>query len=115
MQASDIRVFIPSKDFNESIAFYQALGFVMQPAGEDLAIFEGNGCTFFLQKYYSEEFAKNLMLQLLVPSIEDALAVIESVKNFNIKYQPIKDEAWGRVVYLWGPSGELWHVTQLNS
>jgi hypothetical protein len=54
------------------------------------------------------------MLQLIVLDIQEAFVTISSIKGFDIKYQPIKTEPWGKVIYLWGPSGELWHVTELN-
>lgn len=115
MNASDIRTFIPSKDYDVSKSFYQALGFKMEKASEDLSIFQMGDCTFFLQRHYNKEFAENLMLQLVVPSIEEAFEVIKNVQGFDFRYSPIKTEPWGKVVYLWGPSGELWHVTELNS
>ena len=114
MQVNDIRVFIPSKNYEESQSFYQALGFKMAIASEELSIFENGACTFFLQNFYNEDLANNLMLQLSVPNIDDAFAVISSIEGFPIKYEPIKKERWGKVVYLWGPAGELWHVTELN-
>ena len=114
MQANDIRVFVPSKDYQTSQSFYQAMGFKMDPAGDDLAIFTNGSCTFFLQRHFNEEFAKNLMLQLIVADIEAAFNLISKIEGFNIRYEPIKSEPWGKVIYLWGPSGELWHITELN-
>lgn len=38
MEVSDIRVFIPSKDYYISKSSYQALGFKMSKASEDLSI-----------------------------------------------------------------------------
>jgi hypothetical protein len=55
------------------------------------------------------------MLQLIVPDIQEAFDTISGIEGFEIKYQPIKAEPWGKVIYLWGPSGELWHVTELNN
>lgn len=115
MQATDIKSFIPSKDYIESQRFYQALGFDMQIASDDLSIFTNGSCSFYLQRFFNEEFAKNLMLQLSVPDIGKALEVISKIEGFKIKYNPVKDEPWGKVIYLWGPSGELWHVTEFNS
>ena len=115
MQTNDIRVFIPSKDYNKSKAFYQAMGFQMEPASDDLSIFSNGSCTFFLQRFFNEEFAKNLMLQLIVPDIQEAFDVISKIRGFNIRFEPIKLEHWGKIIYLWGPSGELWHVTELSS
>jgi hypothetical protein len=107
-------VFIPSEDYEESQSFYQALGFQMEPAGNDLTIFSKGPCTFFLQRFFNEEFAGNLMLQLIVPDIQEALDVISKIENTHIRFEPIKSEPWGKVIYLWGPAGELWHVTELN-
>ena len=115
MQAKDLRVFVPSKDYVESQSFYRAMGFALEPATDDLSILTNGTCTFFLQRYFNEAFAKNLMLQLIVADIEEAFTLISSIQGFDIKYEPIKSEPWGKVVYLWGPSGKLWHVTELHS
>jgi len=115
VQVIDIKSFIPSKDYIESQRFYQALGFDMQIVSDDLSIFKNGSCSFYLQRFFNEELAKNLMLQLSVTNIEKAMEVILKIAGFNIKFNPIKDEPWGKVIYLWGPSGELWHVTEFNS
>ena len=114
MQPTGLRVFIPSKDYAESKAFYQAFGFNMEQVSEDLTFFKCGPCEFFLQKYYNEEFAKNLMLQLIVPDIEATYKKLEAIEGQSYNYRPIKQEPWGKVIYLWGPAGELWHITQLN-
>jgi hypothetical protein len=61
MQVNDIRVFISSKDYEESKFFYQALGIKMEYASDQLSIFENCESTFFLQRFYNEKLAKNLM------------------------------------------------------
>ena len=113
MKVSDIRVFIPSKDYEISQLFYQALGFKMDYISDELCLFVNGNSTFFLYDFYDEALASHLMLQLSVVDINDAFNVISNLENFDIKYEPIKTERWGKVVYLWGPSGELWHVTEL--
>lgn len=115
MQVDDIKVFIPSKDYEVSKSFYQALGFSMEYASDELTLFQNGECTFFLQDFYNEQLASNLMLQLCVLDIDEAYERITSLKNWDIKFESIKVEPWGKVIYLWGPSGELWHVTELNS
>ncbi len=114
MKVDDIRVFVPCKDYEISKSFYRALGFLVEDSSDQLCICENGGCSFFLQRYYNEEFAKNLMIQLIVHDINDALDVVSGLKKFEIRYEPIKSEPWGKVIYLWGPSGELIHVTELN-
>lgn len=113
MEVRDIRTFIPSKDYDVSKSFYQALGFKMSRASDDLSIFEAGSSTFFLQRYYNKDFADNLMLQLVVSDINDAYTAISQLRGYNFRFEPIKEESWGKVIYIWGPSGELWHITEL--
>lgn len=115
MQVDDIRVFIPSKDYEVSKSFYQDLGFKMDYVTDDLSLFENGECSFFLQNFYNKQLAKNLMFQLSVTDIHEAYAIVSNLEGFNIKYEPMKIEPWGKVVYLWGPSGELWHITEFSN
>jgi hypothetical protein len=57
---------------------------------------------FFLQRFYNEDLAKNLMFQLSVLDINEAFQIISSLDGFDIKYEPIKTEHWGKVVFLKG-------------
>lgn len=115
MEVDDIRVFIPSKNYETSKAFYESIGFKAEYVTDELTLFENGECSFFLQRFYNEEFACNLMLQLSVFKIEEVWQVVISLKGFDIRYEPIKSEPWGKVIYLWGPSGELWHITEFFS
>lgn len=114
MQVDDIRVFIPSKDYEVSKAFYQSLGFKMDYVSEDLSLFENGDCFFFLQRFYNKELADNFMLQISVVDINEAYETIANLHGFNCKFDPIKNERWGKVIYLWGPSGELLHITEFT-
>lgn len=114
MNALDIRPFIPCQDFETSQAFYRALGFSISPAGDQLALAELGQCTFFLQKFYNKDLAENLMLQFIVDDIERFHRHLAEITDFKVKYSAIKQEHWGKVVYLWGPVGELWHITELT-
>jgi catechol 2,3-dioxygenase-like lactoylglutathione lyase family enzyme len=113
MNVYDIRPFIPAKDYSQSQAFYRALGFEVEKVNEDLSLCTKGPCTFFLRRFYQADFAANSMYQLIVTDIHDAFITIKNLTGFDIKYEPIQHEHWGSIVYLWGPAGELWHVTQL--
>lgn len=116
MQVQDIRVFVPAKDFDTSLAFYQALGFVLSPANNDLVLMEYGNCALFLQRFYQQAFAENLMLQICVDDLSHLYHLAQHAsETFGCKITPIDHEAWGDVFYLWGPSGELLHITQLKS
>ncbi len=114
MEILDLRPFVPSKDFEASRIFYAALGFSTEPAGTDLYVCNKGQCTFFLQKFFNDDLANNLMFQLIVKDINEAFAAISNIDTVEVKHSQIKQESWGDVVYVWGPSGELWHVTELK-
>ncbi|GAB5382109.1 MAG: hypothetical protein Alis3KO_36220 [Aliiglaciecola sp.] len=114
MKVEDIRVFVPCKNYDESKAFYSDLGFSQAPATDDLTLVENGDCTFFLQRFYNKDFAENLMLQVCVADIDHAYELAKATK-YAQKLTPIESERWGKVFYLWGPSGELLHVTQLSN
>ncbi len=114
MKALEIRPFVPSKDYQASISFYQAKGFNIDKISDDLALCTMGSCGFYLQKYFNQEFAENLMLQLSVFDISEFADMLRRDENKTTRYQPIKEEPWGKVIYLWGPVGELWHITEFN-
>ena len=68
----------------------------------------------FLYKAESDIADNHFMFKLSVPNIEDAFSAIQNVSDVNVKYESVKEERWGKVIYLWGPSGEMWHITELN-
>lgn len=113
MNPTDIRPFIPARDLNTSKVFYESLGFTGDNANEELVLLSNDHCTFFLYQEGQANVADNLMFQLIVPDIKQAMTDIEGIVGVDFKYEPIKQEHWGKVIYLWGPSGEMWHVTEL--
>jgi predicted lactoylglutathione lyase len=47
MKIDDIRVFVPCKNYQQSCAFYQAMGFNVEQASADLSIATSGECSFF--------------------------------------------------------------------
>ena len=113
MQINDIKVFVPSKDFQQSQAFYQAMGFQASPVSEQLVLFSQGNCAFFLQDFYEVKLAENLMLQLQVQDIDAAYQQCQQLPHKS-RISTVQSEPWGEVFYLWGPAGELLHITRLN-
>lgn len=54
------------------------------------------------------------MLKLSVPNIEDAFSAIQNVSDVNVKYESVMEERWGKIIYIWRPFSEMWHITELN-
>lgn len=114
MDVADIRVFIPAKDFEQSKSFYQQLGFQIGMSDENLCEFINGECSFFLQNFYHKGLAENLMCQLVVSDLSDTLKNINKIDSAPFKLSGPESADWGTIAYLWGPSGELWHITQFD-
>jgi len=111
-----IRPFLPTKDFDLSRQFYEALGFEKVLDGE-VAIFNSGAGGFILQRYYQKDWAENCMMQLMVDDLNlwwEHITSLDLPVRFGVS--PPKEPAmqpWGlRVAYLVDPCGVLWHVSQ---
>jgi len=113
MDVTDLKAFIPSKDYEVSKSFYSEIGFDSEYVTDDLTLFQNGDCLFFLQRFYDESLASNFMLQICVSDINEAFRVC-SESRLKQKITSISQESWGKVFYLWGPSGELLHITQVG-
>jgi predicted lactoylglutathione lyase len=117
--ASDVRVFVPAKDFSLSKAFYRALGWKLNWEDAELAELEIAGHRFLLQNYYKQEWADNFMIHV---SIDDAQAWYELASSIlaagaylGAKVSPPAQQSYGALVtHLWDPSGVLLHLAQWN-
>ena len=106
--------FVPSKDFEISKSFNLALGFEIGYQTDCLVEFHQDNARFYLQKFYNEVLANNYMLQLNVSSIDEFYEFLKSKDEIKTNYKPPQEMPWGRVIHLIGPSGELWHITELT-
>lgn len=110
------RPFLPTRDFDLSKRFYEALGFE-KTLDDEVAIFNAGSGGFILQRYFQEDWAANSMMQLMVDDLAAWWAHIESLelsKRFGVP--PPKAPAmqpWGLLIaYVVDPAGVLWHVAQ---
>lgn len=115
VELDKVMAFVPAKDFEQSKRFYSE---IFELVREDAKVCEFRAGTggFLLQDFYQQEFADNCMYRVCC---RDLLTTWKSLSEVVAKYDGTsvrapKDEVWGSVVYLFGPSGELWHVTQAN-
>ncbi len=117
--ASDVKVFVPAKNFSESLAFYSKLGWQLNWQADDnsLAELELGGQRFYLQNYYNKAWADNFMMNI---SVNDALAwwqhanhVIEEGNYKFARLQEPQEQSYGALVtFVWDPSGVLLHFAQ---
>jgi len=114
--AEAARPFLPTRDFEQSRAFYEALGF-RKLLDSDVAIFAIGATSFILHRPIEAEMENNWMMQLMVDDLDGWWAHIEKLglpSRFGVA-QPISPamQPWGlRVAYLVDPAGVLWHIAQ---
>lgn len=121
LTASDVKPFVPAQDFEESLRFYQALGWATNWVTGDrgLAELELGGSRFLLHNYYQKDWAENFMLQVIVEDAaawyERARTVVEEGGFSGARLRRPRVEPYGAlVVHLIDPAGVLLHFTQFH-
>ena len=118
LNVSDLRPFIPAKDFALSKRFYAALGWETRDVDRGLALVRlGEAQHFYIQDYYLKQVAENTMLHL---SVDDApawhahvAAVLGDGDFAPARVQPPRRQDYGAsVVFVHDPSGVLLHLCQ---
>jgi uncharacterized glyoxalase superfamily protein PhnB len=116
LKVTEMKAFVPSKDFELSKQFYKDIGFTMASAGGGIAYFQFGAVSFLLQDFCTESFAENFMMHLLV---EDVNAWWEQVQKsgvlekYGVRVTELEDQPWHmRDFCLYDPSGVLWRIGQ---
>ena len=65
LHITEIKAFVPAKNFALSKQFYQDIGFTMASEGGGVAYFHFEHVSFLLQDYCAEQFAENFMMHIL--------------------------------------------------
>lgn len=109
-----IRPFIGAKNFNDSRAFYTALGFTERVIDSTMSLFTFDSIAFYLQRAYVKDWVDNTMIFWEVDDVEEKLQVFEKLnlqdKYTKVKLSQIVYNDWGKEFFLHDPSGVLWHI-----
>ncbi len=114
LSAVEIKAFVPARDFELSMRFYEALGFTRASVFEGIAYFHCGESSFLLQDFFVREHADNFQMHLLVESVDDWYAKAREVaERFDVKIGEPEDRPWAmRDFTLLDPSGVLWRIAQ---
>jgi hypothetical protein len=113
--AKSIRTFIGSKNYAESIRFYEVLGFEVRPVADKMSLVRvSETIAFYLQDAYLKTWCENSMIFLEIE--EDLESYWEAIKVLGLpdkfpgtKLSTIKHKDWGNEFFLHDPAGVLWH------
>jgi catechol 2,3-dioxygenase-like lactoylglutathione lyase family enzyme len=118
LTASDLRPFVPAKDFAQSKRFYAALGWETRDVADGLALVRlADQQHFYLQDYYVKALAENCMLHLTVADAQawyrHVSAVLQRGRFPDARVQPPRPQSYGAVVtFVHDPSGVLLHLCE---
>jgi hypothetical protein len=113
------RPFLPAKEFQTSLRFYEAIGFEAYRLGDTLEELSLGSYAFLLQGYYVKEWAENTVMHVLV---NDVHAWWQHINSLDLANQfgvsppaPPRVEPWGlTVAYVFDPTGVLWHFAEVT-
>ena len=116
LDVTEIKAFVPAKDFEISKQFYKDIGFSMASEGGGVAYFHFEHVSFLLQNFCSEGLAENFMMHMLVSDVDawwDKINQSEVVSKYEVKLWPIELQPWKmRDFCVTDPSGVLWRIGQ---
>ena len=108
---SDLKPYVPAKDFARSKAFYAALGFTLVEAHGGTVDCDLDGNRFRLQNYYVQAWADNFMMVMYTADVAAWLRHVREVvaaggfTEVRIKPpEPVDDDV---VLHVTDPSGVL--------
>jgi len=118
LRVTELKAFLPARDFELSKRFYADLGFTLEWTGPDdsLACFGLGSARFLLQRVGTTFRPDYFMMHLLVPDVQRWWHHIRERKiseNYQIKVEPPEDRPWGiRDLVVIDPSGVVWRIGQ---
>ena len=112
----DIKAYVPAKNFETSLAFYQDLGFELVFSDSGYAHLKYEHCSFMLQEFYVADHTNNFMMHILVDDVgiwHEFIVSSGIAEKYQVRLTPVVEQAYGmRDFTLTDPSGVLWFIGQ---
>lgn len=115
---TEIKAFVPAKDFELSKQFYKDLGFMMASEGGGVAYFHFEHVSFLLQlqDFCADALAENFMMHILVEDVDawwQHVLASGVASKYSVNVTGIETQPWRmRDFCLSDPSGVLWRIGQ---
>jgi len=116
LNVTEIKAFVPSKNFELSKQFYKDLGFTMASEGGGIAYFHFGHVSFLLQDFCAESLGENFMMHILVEDVSSWWNHVQAsgvLSKYGVKVTDMEEQPWRmRDFSLYDPSGVLWRIGQ---
>jgi catechol 2,3-dioxygenase-like lactoylglutathione lyase family enzyme len=108
---TDLKAYVPAKDFAASKRFYTALGFTLVDAFGGTVDCDLDGNRFRLQDYHVKEWAENFMMVMYTDGIDEwhrhVQEVVAAGGFSEVRIKPPEAVGRDRVLHVTDPSGVL--------
>lgn len=116
LNITELKAFVPAKDFELAKRFYRDLGFTMASEGGGVAYFHFGHAAFLLQDCCEETPAEHFTMHLLVEDVAawwQHVTATRVAETYGVKLTAPEDQPWRmRDFCLLDPSGVLWRIGQ---
>ena len=116
LKVTEIKAFVPAKDFDQSKSFYQDIGFTIASEDGGIAYIHFEHISFLLQDYCTETLAENFMMHILVEDVDSWWKHINEsgvIEKYGVKITPLETQPWAMKDFcITDPSGVLWRIGQ---
>jgi hypothetical protein len=116
LQVTEIKAFVPAKNFELSKQFYRDIGFTMASEGGGVAYIRFEHASFLLQDFCAESLAENFRMHMLVKDVEawwNRLKDSGVTRKYGVELSNIQLQPWRmRDFCVTDPSGVTWRIGQ---
>ncbi len=116
LAVTEIKAFVPSKNFEVSKQFYKDVGFTMASDGGGVAYFHFENAAFLLQDFCAASFAENYMISMLVEDVDAWWQQVHDsgvAEKYGVRLSAVELQPWRmRDFCLTDPSGVMWRIGQ---
>lgn len=116
LYVTEIKAFIPSRDYALSKRYYQDLGYTLASEGGGVAYFRHGQASFLLQDGGADGGTGHLHMHLLVSDVDAWWRHVRDsgvVAKYGVTCTAIETQAWRmRDFCLTDPAGVHWHIAQ---
>lgn len=113
---TEIKAFVPARDFALSKRFYRDIGFTMASEGGGVAYFHRGEASFLLMDFNPDGLARNMTMHVLVGDVDAWWAHLDQSgvrAAYGVALTPIILQPWRmRDFTLGDPSGVTWRIGQ---
>ena len=116
LRVTEIKAFVPARDYALSKRFYRDIGFTMASEGGGVAYFHADNASFLLQDFCAEPLLEPVTMHMLVEDVQawwNRIDQSDVAQTYAVTLSDIELQPWRMKDFrLTDPSGVVWVIAQ---